>query len=525
MRLQTERPIIKMANFLFALLLYATFHHVLQAEEVPQPTCSYIAEKDPALKEFTYDVGNGPQSFMAYVEPDVNDFYQSEGGYNKVEPKFNGLAGKFINMSNRHIDFYWESYANGPAHLMRQYEPFSTGGTGTFPTHRFFFTTQNEPDDRLITMIVEDYPDNLYIYDPYFVKDDNLQTEKNLNKHLNEKEFSQYDKWRKTLSFNEQYKKFTGRSYLANFGDDGPRKATSHFMWRADYFGQEHWVTTKETHFDRLPPSEEVGPIKLKGSARILQDSDPRILADYRVKDENNDPLDSMNMTLTVLSCAPRVFEIRNFMSKKEVDHIIELAGGIKLSESTTGDVGSNSGGKTASKKVESQTKVRTSRNSWVPREKSPIVDALYRRAADLTRIDESMLRSRSREEIPNLKSKSSVAETLQLVHYDIKQEYTAHHDFGYSHIDDNVQAARFATILFYLNDDMIGGETVFPRWINGKTFHDLKVKPEAGKAVLFYDQLPDGNMDDFSQHAAKPIIRGEKWLINLWIWDPVYKV
>lgn len=362
------------------------------------------------------------------------------------------------------------------------------------------------------------------MYDPYLVKDDPIQTEKNLNKHLNEKEFLQYEKWTKTLRFNEQYKKFTGRSYLANFGDDGPRKAPSHFMWRADYFGQEHWVTTKETHFDRLPPSEEVGPIKLKGSERILQDSDPRILADYRVKNENNDPLDYMNMTLTVLSCAPRVFEIRNFMSKEEVDHIIELAGGIKLSESTTGDVGSNSGGKTANKKTESRTKVRTSRNSWVPREKSPIVDALYRRAADLTRIDESMLRSRSKEEIPNLKSKGSVAETLQLVHYDIKQEYTAHHDFGYSHIDDNVQAARFATILFYLNDGMIGGETVFPRWINGKTFHDLKVKPEAGKAVLFYDQLPDGNMDDFSQHAAKPIIRGEKWLINLWIWDPVYK-
>jgi prolyl 4-hydroxylase len=30
--------------------------------------------------------------------------------------------------------------------------------------------------------------------------------------------------------------------------------------------------------------------------------------------------------------------------------------------------------------------------------------------------------------------------------------------------------------------------------------------------------------MDDFSQHAAKPIISGEKWLINLWIWDPLYE-
>ena len=89
-----------------------------------------------------------------------------------------------------------------------------------------------------------------------------------------------------------------------------------------------------------------------------IKDSDPRILADYRVKDENNNPLDSMNMTLTVLSYVPLVLEICNFMLKKEVDHIIELAGGIKLSESTTGDVGSNSGGKTASKKVKTKLKL-----------------------------------------------------------------------------------------------------------------------------------------------------------------------
>ena len=49
---------------------------------------------------------------------------------------------------------------------------------------------------------------------------------------------------------------------------------------------------------------------------------------------------------------------------------------------------------------------------------------------------------------------------------------------------------ARFATVLFYLNDGMVGGETEFPRWVNAETFEGLKVKPEAGKAVLFYSQL-----------------------------------
>jgi hypothetical protein len=44
-------------------------------------------------------------------------------------------------------------------------------------------------------------------------------------------------------------------------------------------------------------------------------------------------------------------------------------------------------------------------------------------------------------------------------------------------------------------------------------------VKPEVGKAVLFYNQLPDGNYDERSQHAALPVIIGTKWLTNLWVW------
>jgi prolyl 4-hydroxylase len=97
-----------------------------------------------------------------------------------------------------------------------------------------------------------------------------------------------------------------------------------------------------------------------------------------------------------------------------------------------------------------------------------------------------------------------------------ILAEYTAHHDFGFSKIDDKKQGARFATLLLYLNEDMNGGETAFPRWQNAETFKELMVAPEVGKAVLFYSQLPDGNFDDFSHHAAQPVKAGgnieEKW-------------
>jgi prolyl 4-hydroxylase len=165
-----------------------------------------------------------------------------------------------------------------------------------------------------------------------------------------------------------------------------------------------------------------------------------------------------------------------------------------------------------------------------------------------LLRIDEAYLRGRDKGEIPERDDYlSTLAEDLQLVNYKHRQEYTSHHDFGYSRIDRGAQGARYATLLLYLNEGMTGGETSFPRWVNAETFRELKVVPEAGKAILFYSQLPDGNLDDFSQHAALPVTDGEKWvslglsssflrspvlaltlffatqLINLWVWDPVY--
>jgi prolyl 4-hydroxylase len=82
-------------------------------------------------------------------------------------------------------------------------------------------------------------------------------------------------------------------------------------------------------------------------------------------------------------------------------------------------------------------------------------------------------------------------------------------------------QTERFATLVMYLNEGMEGGETSFPRWINAESADQIKVTPKIGRAALFYGMLPDGNMDDFSQHAALPVTKGEKWMTNLWVWDP----
>ena len=84
---------------------------------------------------------------------------------------------------------------------------------------------------------------------------------------------------------------------------------------------------------------------------------------------------------------------------------------------------------------------------------------------------------------------------------------------------------ARFITLLLYLNDPVSGGQTAFPKAADQASpdgAAPLVLHPGAGSAVLFYNMLPDGNADDLTLHAALPVLTGEKWLANFWIWDPV---
>lgn len=149
----------------------------------------------------------------------------------------------------------------------------------------------------------------------------------------------------------------------------------------------------------------------------------------------------------------------------------------------------------------------RTSTNSWINRDTSPMIDSLYRRAADLLRIDESLL----------VHEKN--VESLQVVHYGVGQKYDAHHDWA----STGARGSRYITLLLYLTDPAgpkSGGETAFPKGRTEKG-RGFKVTPKKGQAVLFYNLLPDGNADDLSLHAALAVTRGEKWLANFWVWDP----
>ena len=300
---------------------------------------------------------------------------------------------------------------------------FNAAGTACSPGHKFFVREKGNEHILLDEFIVT-AETSIYVYDSFKNNPDSLMA-------LTEEEMELNSLQKNNLEFGKHYLKFTGREWLSLYPRRHPPR---HYMWPADYFGQEHIVKTEETHFISLPPSEELGEIK-PGENRITVELNPKISwydwipslfnpspspsttlkAQRKVLHNFRTGEEIMNMTMKVLSCSPRVFEIKNFLSKIEVDHIMELATGMTLHTSTT------KAGVDGEAREDKTT--RTSKNTWVHREKSPIIDIVYRRAADLLQVDESLLRVRYADERPDYPFRSSMAEQLQLVHYDVGQQ------------------------------------------------------------------------------------------------------
>lgn len=437
-------------NHFSSLILFIVHILLLSKCQCQQSQCSLtrkeIESQDPALVKMRYNIGDGKKTFWAYVTPPVSSFYQSDPpASRKVTPMHSGQAAKFINLSNNSISVYWEpqpgAFDEGKAVEIRRVPPFSAKGTSTFPTHSFVYATTDDgvAVKRFVVQDVDnaadDVGENLYPYDPYDDPSNQKKTQEIVKQQLSKQDQEMYWTWRKTLSFDKEYRKVTGRTYLASYRRPPP----IHFMWPANYFNQVHWVTTRETHFISSPGDIARTTVNL----RRIEGDEPIALEQYR------DQAAYLNMSLKVLSCAPRVFEIENFLSPIEVDHIIELGTAATLGESTLGDEGGDP----------RKRNVRTSKNTWVSRHQSAIIDSIYRRAADLMRIDEALLRSRTKEEEQsinkisnNLKTANkSIAEDLQLVHYSVSQEYQVGKDYDRVTIDFPLSVVNTNETILYL--------------------------------------------------------------------------
>jgi prolyl 4-hydroxylase len=189
-----------------------------------------------------------------------------------------------------------------------------------------------------------------------------------------------------------------------------------------------------------------------------------------------------------------RAFEIPRLLTAGECQSLIHAAEEQSLEASKVHD----------GAKGERLSEGRTSKQTWLQSDHpavGPIVRKLMETAASVTGI-----------------RRADMMEHIQVARYLPNQKYDAHYDACVKRGPECEQAPiyRRATLLVYLTDDFKGGETEFPKV-------GIRVQPQLGKGVLFYNTDPDTGIEiDESFHAGLPVTQGVKWIANVWmLYDP----
>lgn len=180
----------------------------------------------------------------------------------------------------------------------------------------------------------------------------------------------------------------------------------------------------------------------------------------------------------------PDISVIDNFLTVSECAELIELAKA-KLKRSTVVD------DKTG-EPIEHIA--RTSSGAFFTKGETPLVADVERRISMRTGIP-----------VDN-------GEGLQVLKYEVGQEYRPHYDYfdlKANEVVDNLKngGQRILTFLVYLNTPELGGATCFPDV-------GLEVAARQGRGLMFsYAPNPASK----SLHGGLPVLQGEKWVITKW--------
>ena len=107
-------------------------------------------------------------------------------------------------------------------------------------------------------------------------------------------------------------------------------------------------------------------------------------------------------------------------------------------------------------------------------------------------------------------------SEGLQVVRYDLMDEYQAHFDW----IDPNLPGLRkhlehggqrVGTFILYLSKVESGGSTSYPSL-------GLEIIPRKGAALFFLNTDSQHVPDELTLHAGKPVVKGVKFVANKWL-------
>lgn len=132
------------------------------------------------------------------------------------------------------------------------------------------------------------------------------------------------------------------------------------------------------------------------------------------------------------------------------------------------------------------ESDVRTSYSAFFKDRQEPIFQTIYQRVAKWLQVDERQI------------------ENLQCVRYGEGQQFKPHFDSGLTN-------HRLHTLLVYLNDDFVGGETYFPEL-------NVRIQPKRGTALYFLNRSPDNTVLLCSAHAGLPVAYGQKYACNIWV-------
>jgi prolyl 4-hydroxylase len=185
------------------------------------------------------------------------------------------------------------------------------------------------------------------------------------------------------------------------------------------------------------------------------------------------------------------VLEIYNLLTPEECNEIIQFAKDKGMHESDVLSYGTDSG-------TAVNNDYRKSKTAWLQDDDHPLCMRLAQYSEQITTIP------RENQEM------------LQVAHYEPNGKFNEHFDAcAYDNKDycdkmNNYSGQRRSTLLIYLNDDFEGGETEFVQI-------GLKIKPEKGKGILFWNVDEDENIIEKSKHRGNPVLKGEKWICTKW--------
>jgi len=143
----------------------------------------------------------------------------------------------------------------------------------------------------------------------------------------------------------------------------------------------------------------------------------------------------------------------------------------------------------------------RTSEHAFIDRMENPLVQSITKRVASITGFP------------------AENQEAIQVAHYPPGKYYKVHWDYfdpKWAGTDKAFQRGgnRIITFMIYLNTvpEGYGGETYFDR-------AGVGIRPDAGKACMWYNVFPNRGVDQSTSHEGRPPIAPyEKWIATIWV-------